>query len=369
MKPSELSRFACQCLALDEHPELADFIKKKFLSGDADRDLFINLSSNHLVLPAVTLKFQQHGILELFPEDYKKHLLEILEINRKRNWEILQQIDEINKTLAKENIQPVYLKGTGNLLDNLYSDIGERMIGDIDLLVQEKDYLKAAELVMNLGYKSGFKNYENINTLKHYPRLYKEDVPADVEIHRLPVDFSFMEKFTTDMLFQDKLDVEKHVNAFAASNEHKIIHTFIHSQLDNKGFRNKTLVLRDLYDSFLLSKRVNTSQVLLQIEEKQKAQIFFEYTYYIFNSGIKKQVSINLPNKFAHQHQWFLNHPRWHRFYLRTLDAYELIIIRYLRRIITALFSKSSFRYLYVRLKDPDWYKIHFEGIKKIFRK
>ena len=59
-------------------------------------------------------------------------------LNRERNIQILQRIDDITAELNKKNIQPVFLKGTANLLDGLYSDLGERMIGDIDFLVKEQ---------------------------------------------------------------------------------------------------------------------------------------------------------------------------------------------------------------------------------------
>ncbi|HAQ21344.1 MAG TPA: hypothetical protein DCR40_19255 [Prolixibacteraceae bacterium] len=62
-------------------------------------------------------------------------------------------MDDITAILNKENIQPVFLKGTANLLDGLYSDVGERMIGDIDFLVKEEDYLKAAELLKSVDKK------------------------------------------------------------------------------------------------------------------------------------------------------------------------------------------------------------------------
>jgi len=47
------------------------------------------------------------------------------------------------------------------------------MIGDIDVLVKEKDYFKTADLVVNLGYKNDKTVYYNLEKIKHYPRLYR----------------------------------------------------------------------------------------------------------------------------------------------------------------------------------------------------
>jgi len=41
----------------------------------------------------------------------------------------------MNATLNTAGISPIYLKGTGNLIDGIYGDVGERIIGDIDFLV------------------------------------------------------------------------------------------------------------------------------------------------------------------------------------------------------------------------------------------
>ena len=408
---SEFFQFACQCLILDEYSELKEGIKNKFVSGEVDLDKFVYLCSNHFILPVIYLRLKNAELLEIFPDEYASHLKEIYELNRKRNTEILQQIEEISAKLQKANIKPIYLKGTANLMDGLYDDIGVRMIGDIDFLVQEKDYLKTAELILGLGYENQHKMWDDAITFKHYPRLFRKDVPADIEIHRVPVNIPLSKQFNTELLFQNKKEIKQSINpllnssineinhlkdipgqttktrnllersgnpnlsgqpvtcnTFVSSNEHKLIHTFIHSQLSNKGYQRKIVGLRDLYDTYLLLKRVDLESVLPQIEENKKARQFFEYVNYLFISE-RNQVNSEqkLPNKFAANHQWFFNHPRWHRIYLTLIDFYELIIIRYLWRIMRVPFQKSSFIYLKTRLKDPEWYKMHFNELKKSF--
>jgi hypothetical protein len=368
MKQSELFKLTCQCLLLDEFPELKEGIREKFISRDVNLDAFVLLCSNHFVLPAVTIRLQNSGLIELLPDDYADHLNEIYLLNRKRNKEILKQIDEISIRLEKAYIKPLYLKGTANLMDNLYPHSGDRMIGDIDFLVKEKDYLKTAELVLELGYINEFATYDDFQEMKHYPRLYRTNVPADVEIHRIPVNISHSKQFNTELLFQNKKAIKNRSNTFVSSNKHKLIHTFIHSQLSNKGYRFKQLGLRDLYDSYLLSKRVDVNIVVTEVEEKKKARLFFEYTKYIFNpESTKTTQSTKAFNKFVVKHQWFLNHARWHYWYINILKLYQLIAIRYFARIVKALFQKSSFKHIYNRLRDRKWYRMHFSQLKKTF--
>lgn len=368
MKPAEAYHLACKCLIVDDHPEIVNDIKEKFIAGEIDLSKFIRLCSNHLVLPVVTLNLTKIGLLNHFPNDLVDHLMEILQLNRERNCQILQQIEEINDALVTAKIQPVYLKGAANIMDNLYSDIGERMLGDIDLLVRDEVYLKTAEIVKNLGYKTDSAFYDDVTLLKDYPRLFRDDVPADIEIHRVPVEITFSRQFSTDLIFKNKTAVANKRNCFVSSDEHKITQTFIHSQLSNHGYQFKQIGLRDLYDFHLLSKRVNLTEVIDTIEEKEKAQFFSDYVQYFMSPVcIEGLLNNKKTKKIITWNIWFLNHPRIHYFYIKTLKLHYLIFKRYIGRILKAFFQKSSFTFIYNRLKDPSWYKKHFEDVRDRF--
>lgn len=367
MQNSELYRLVCQSLILDEYPELKQDIVEKLNAERTNVDRFIHLASNHFVLPAIYLKFQRAGILSVFPNDYRIHLEEIYKQNLQRNKQILGQIKEISLALAKENIHPVYLKGTANLMDGLYSDTGERMIGDIDFLVQEKDYFNTAAIMLDLGYKIDKPGYENPKELKDYPRMYREDIPADIEIHRVPVNLPFASEFTGPLLIQHKEKLQRHSNLFIPSTEHRLIHAFIHSQLSNKGHQLYTPGLRDMCDAWLLMQKIiDTDQIIEEIEEKKKADIFFEYVNYLFSRAQDfSQLENKATLKYIKGHRWLLDHPACYRLYISTYKLYELIFIRYLKRFFRALFSKKDLLYIYRRLKDPRWYRKHFRGVRE----
>ena len=246
-------------------------------------------------------------------------------------------------------------------MDNLYSDIGDRMIGDIDFLVKERDYFKTAELILKLGYKNDKADYYDLKELKHYPRLYREDVPADIEIHRIPVDIQYSKMFNSNLIFENKIKIADKTNYLVSSDTHKLIHTFIHSQLGNNGYRFRIIPLRDLYDFHLLSKRIDWQAVLKEVEEKNKAQVFYDNVSYLLNesSDIKNRKS----KRFANQHHWFLNHPGIHKYYINIIKLYILIT----QRLLKAFINKSAFRNIYVRVIDPKGYKRLYNGLKRHF--
>lgn len=359
MNQKEIIYFTAGCLALDLKPENKNSISEDFRKGITELDDFIFFCSNQLILPAVYLQLNKHEILSTFPEEYKFHIAALYLQNKKRNLDILKQIEEINKVLATENIKAVYLKGTANLLDTVYSDVGERMIGDIDLLVQDKDYLKAAELIQyTLGYKTDEKVYSDVTEDKHFPRVYRPDVPADIEIHRLAVNNKYSKEFNTAEIFENKKEIKGKPNCFVPSDDHKIIHSFIHARLSNGGHRFKTLALRDLYDFYLLSKRVNPAEVISRVKNKKELQCYFSLFNKVFNPAIKLPFETNKNiKKYIQSYEKLAAKPRRHRVYILFQKLAELFFSRIPIYIFRFLTNKKIRKGARERILDLDWYK------------
>lgn len=357
------------CLSLDEHPQFREKIIELFQAEGRDLENFVQLCSDHLIIPAIYLKLKAHDLLAHLPEEYKQAFVEIYERNRERNQQILKQIDEITAILNKENIQPVFLKGTANLLDDLYSDLGERMIGDIDFLVKEEDYLKAAEILLKEGYYNQQERDGEIIEISspdhHYSFLTKKDAPAVVEIHHVPVLVKYSRQFTSEMVFSQKRKITGKENTYVPSDSHKAIHTFIHCQLSDSGHRHLDTSFRDLYDAYLISKKVDLNEVLMQIEEKFKAQVFFCFVYRTFN--LKEQIIFfdeTKVKRYMIRYDWWMDHPKFNKLYFRIIELFNIVFGSYLEKLIKSIFSKSYRKYIWIRIKDPKWYKLHFSLIK-----
>ncbi|NEW85440.1 MAG: nucleotidyltransferase family protein [Mariniphaga sp.] len=247
--------------------------------------------SNHLVLPVIYLKFKAHDLLGYLPEVLVQHLEEIYSLNRDRNLQIIEQIKAITATLNQAGISPLFMKGTGNLVDGVYSDVGERIIGDIDFLVPEKDFLTAAELFEKEGYEICFPAYLPYDQMKHYPRLWKEDVIAEIEIHRLPVTLKYTTHFSADFVLNSKKSVAGFPGCYVLADDHKVILNFIHSQLSNSGHALGTVSLRDVYDNYCLSKLVDP-QWIAEISP-------FERKYNAYSTIARKLLGIPILDKLS----------------------------------------------------------------------
>ncbi len=366
MNLKDLFFFTGKCLTLNKNPIHIKSIETAFSLDYIPVETFISLCSNHFVLPAIYAQFKHTGLLSVFPPDLSEHLKEIYELNTERNQLIASQVREICTKLQEKNIEPLFLKGTGNLLDNLYVDAAERMIGDIDFLVHEKDYLETARLIMELGYRNDTKDYVNIKTLKHYPRLFKPGVPADIEIHRLPVPEKHLKKFNTNLVFQQKKAIEGITNCYTLCDEHKMTINFIHGQLSNKGYLHKITSLRDVYDYYLLTMRVSPEKAASNIEQSAKAKAYFFYAQQVlgqpgliaFNSTATR-IHVILSNLA-------LENLRIFAAYRMILLISNLIFIRYGLKIIESIYKKSSRQYIWKRMKDREWYAAHFNSLKKM---
>jgi len=357
--------FIGQCLALDEHPSFREKIIVQFSDPDYDWNSFIWTCSNHLVLPVIYLKFLKHDLLGYLPEVLARHLEEIYSLNHARNEQILAQMKEINATLNKAGISPIYLKGTGNLIDGIYEDIGERIVGDIDLLVPEAGYLKAVELAKAIGYANHWGEPRNPGKLKHYPSLYKDNVPVDIEIHRIPVDQEYLKYFNSEMVLSNKKAVATFPGCFVPSDDHKILHSFVHSQFCNNGHRLGLVSLRDIYDLYCFSKRASLLTALAQFPVQRKVDAYFAIAQKILGITISDKQSLTT-KVFIWKYKKNLASPLFNKINRFPWVISEMLIRCYPRKIKEAIIYKDARQSLLHRLGTRKWYALHLAIYKKM---
>ncbi|HZL09995.1 MAG TPA: nucleotidyltransferase family protein [Prolixibacteraceae bacterium] len=372
MNNKEIFYFTGKCLTLDEHPEFRTEIIDRCKSDQIDWQQFVFLCSNHLILPVIYLKFKSHGIIEYLPEELSEHLVEVYELNFIRNNRILKQLHSLTKTLNKSNIYPVFLKGAGNLLDGLYADIGERILGDIDFLVPEKDYLISAKLMESEGYSKVLitPDYTDIKNSKHYPRLSHPDFAAVIEIHRIPVRENYLSWFNSTIIDQEKRTIAAIKGCYILSNHHKITHNFIHSQLSNSGHAAGIVSLRDLYDLYLLSKRSSIVETTPKNRNKQKAIAYFALARLILGLDesfyFKKNLSFRILLK---KHSLNLSSATFYNTNRNIRFLFQHIVKEYIGQLIKSFYSKKVRQSVISRIRSRNWYGDHLRLYIHFFKK
>lgn len=255
MNYKETLFFIGKCLTINYEKHNKTIVEEKIKLDKVDWDNVVKLSTKHYVFPALYCNLKRADFLHYLPSDLVEYMKHITDLNRQRNLKIIEQAKEINDLLLKNNITPIFLKGTGNLLEGLYKDIAERMVGDIDFIVSKDEFQKTVLLLKENNYKKTSDSLINPIISKHYPRLFNENKTAAVEIHLEMVRDKLSLSFNYNNVFKSIL---KKDNFSFLSYKDQLTLTILASQHNDFGSYYKNLSLRNTYDSYLLSRKTQT---------------------------------------------------------------------------------------------------------------
>ena len=371
MTYSEAILFVGKCLTLGHYPEKISSVRDQIRTGKIDWERIVWVSTSHLVFPALYLNLGKAGLLPDLPPELVEYMEEFTCRNRDRNLRIVDQAGEITVLLNEQGIEPVFLKGTAHVLDSLYNDMAERMMGDIDLLVRDQDMVRAAEILLSAGYKTMAPvDQHYINSIKHYPRLFLEDRIAGVEIHRRFLRYRDSEVLNIDTVFRNIRKLNASGSAHVLSNQHQVIQNIYHAQIDHDGGYYANLSLRQCYDLFLLAGRVSpVDAVRLFGKFFQRMNANIATANYILGNPACLTFERNCRvSMYLARIIFRLKHPGWARFSHASLFLINRFWL-YLKRIAEVLFSSGARRSLRRRLTDPKWYKAHWGLYRDAFRR
>jgi hypothetical protein len=251
--------FIAKCLTISLEEKNRDEIEFMLKTTDLDWEAVVKVSTSHFVFPAIYCNLKRAEFLKYLPVDLVAYMKHITNLNRDRNTQIIQQAQELNSLLLANNIRPIFLKGTGNLLADIYDDIAERMVGDIDFLFSEKDFFKAIDILKKDNYSKLEGQLDYFQGFRHYSRLVKPANIAAVEIHKEVT----IEKYRGEFNYKINSEDAQLINDFSVlSFENQLSLSIISSQINDYGFELKNFTLRNAYDVFLLSKKVDTKKVI-----------------------------------------------------------------------------------------------------------
>ena len=239
--------FVGKCLTITHEEHNRVLVEEELKSGNVDWDNVVKLSTSHYVFPALYCNLKRADFLHFLPNDLVEYMKHITDLNRERNQQIIEQAKEINELLLKNNITPIFLKGTGNLLEGLYEDIAERMVGDIDFLVSKKDFEDTVFILRNVSYIRTEDKLSSPILQKHYPRLYNKKKIAAIEVHiEMLRDNGYL--FFNYKSISKSLEKDEKLHFLGYENQLKL--TIFAKQFNDYGYYYKTLSFRNSYDIF-----------------------------------------------------------------------------------------------------------------------
>lgn len=355
--------FVAKCLTVSLEEKNRKEIENQLKTTKIDWDAVVKLSTSHYVFPALYCNFKRVDFLKYIPEELVNYMEHITTLNRERNAQIITQAKEINQLLLENNITPIFLKGTGNLLEGLYDDIAERMVGDIDFIVSNKNFKKTVQKLKEDTYTEFHKNKPD-STLsdKHYPKMVKDNRIASIEVHYKMVINKLFNDFNYDFIAQN---IQLNDKCFSLSNSDNLIMTSINKHVNDFGYKYKNFSLRTCYDLFLLSKKTSTKNAIGKIKNKEILNDFLYSTFKILNEPKSIDFWSNDKSKKFYKKQLEL---------LRNPNSLKYKLIRSWQPlsnlffiIYKSIFNKEYRYWLFRKITDKTWQqeKLIQLGIKK----
>ncbi|RCS28192.1 hypothetical protein DUT90_02495 [Polaribacter sp. WD7] len=257
--------FIGKCLTINQEKQNKIIVKNRLEANDIDWESIVKVSTAHYVFPALYCNLKKANFLDFLPDDLVAYMKHITDLNRERNVSIITQAKEINQLLLANNITPIFLKGTGNLLEGLYDDIAERMVGDVDFIVQKNQYTKTIEILKKDGYHKETDKEHDMTFHWHYPPLLKENKLASVEVHKdiLKDNYTYLLNYNTI----SKNTIKKSPFVFESLND-KILNALLPKIINDNLYDSKSFSLRTMYDTFLLFSKKENAKLDLRIEGK-----------------------------------------------------------------------------------------------------
>ena len=371
--------FIAKCLTITMEKQNKDEIEYVLKTTDIDWDTVVKVSTAHYVFPVLYCNLQRSNFLHYLPEELVSYMEFITNLNRERNEKIISQAYELNRLLLANKITPIFLKGTANLLAGIYDDIAERMVGDIDFIFSKEDYSIAITILRKFGYSEVTKQehyppYE----FRHYRRLQKENRIAAIEIHsELLCKNKYANEFNYNLINKDS-QIIKGITVSSYSN--KLNLSIIAFQINDYGFKNKTMALRNAYDVYLLSKKTNAKDAVNKFDKlSNPLNCFLAACYEIFNKAesLKYNQTKKVFSYLSAFDSQFINSKKRKRqsslnriyLYIEQYKFYKIFL--YLKRFLCLLkysILHKKYRVFMIKtLTNKNWYnnKLIEFGLKK----
>jgi len=348
--------FIARCLTMSLEDKNRQEMEKQLKSASIDWDAVVKVSTADFVFPALYCNLKRTDFLKYLPHELVCYMKQITDINRERNKQIITQANELNNVLLANNIRPIFLKGTGNLLAGIYDDIAERMVGDIDFIFSKEDYPKAITIIREFGYSEvEKKEYYPPNEHWHYRRLQKENNIAAIEIHKEFLIKKYANEFNYS--FVEK-DIQVINGATVLSYTNKLNLSIIANQINDNGFFYKTIALRNAYDVFILSKKTNAKDAVNALDKlSQPLNCFLAACYEVFNKvdSLTYNLTAKTASYLSEFNSQFTNPVQVKRQY--KFNKIYIFIKRKFYLLYMSIMYKEYRVGLFKKVTDKNWYK------------
>ena len=158
--------------------------------------------------------------------------------------------------------------------------------------------------------------------------------PSAVEVHREVLLQPYSKHFMGGDMMRNARNIRKDIPGFVPSMKDLIIHNALNVQFNDRAYLNRTLNLRQMYDSLHLSKRTDVSMVLAEFGKyRKRTNAWLELTAQLLGPPeILCGGNIQRSRFYLMQVDFFLNYPAIH-----TVFQKIVFLVKKLQRYIAVL--------------------------------
>jgi hypothetical protein len=139
------------------------------------------------------------------------------------------------------------------------------------------DYLKSIGILLRNNYQTKIKE-KYIYPFRHYPRLTTVNGIAAIEIHNELIKEKYVPEYNFEVMSKD-VQVLNEVSVLCFEDQLSL--SIIAKQINDDGLHYKNIALRNGYDVFLLSKKVNAKHVISKFKTLRKPLNYFLASCYL----------------------------------------------------------------------------------------
>jgi len=279
--------FLCRCLAPVEYGDgiIGEGIESRSWDG------IIKFVDASYLSPALFLGLKRHGLFYLLDQEVQDYFEAIHFLSVDRNRRLRAQGVDLIRLLNRAGIEPLLLKGLAGLLGGLYEGDGERIMTDIDVLIDEADLSKALEVLQENGYHyyQEPSRYDLDMKYKHHaPPLVMGGGAASVELHIRPTILAG-KRTLLDAPYAcqgAKLIEINSARALMPAPEFRLLHNFFHSQhQDGRNYRFGRIHVRGLLDWVKLRQAFGSSvDWSALVERVRRRHLYRSFSAYLINA-------------------------------------------------------------------------------------
>lgn len=217
----------------------------------------IELANTYWLIGHLTTQIKKKHIWQRLPQALKAYLTTLEKVYQQRSQAIQQEVISVCRVLKKVTPQLVLLKGSAALFNGVANPISTRYMADIDILVAQDKLNLCLEALSQNGYILDVTD-ASISTkdFHHASPLIRQDGPCYIEIHRRPLVNTLKNILSAEEAMNQSMPllIGEDLIVQQMHPTQQIIHTIAHSELQDRGYKEAHIDLRQLLNFYLIAK-------------------------------------------------------------------------------------------------------------------